>query len=232
MQVNGIARKSSFDAVDTALLAVGVLILAIGQYLAFKAPPDVQQHYLIRILYVHVGAAWTAYLAFVVTMVYAVLYLWKQDPAYDRLSAASAEVGLLFMLLTLFGGMMWARPTWGVYWTWEPKLTTSAILTAFYIGYFLLRQAIEDPEFRAKAAAAAAILGVVNIRINYMSVYWWRSVHQTATFDIINRKVHMDGSMVAAMLVNLLAINIIYVLFVRLKGKVARCAAQKEDWDE
>jgi len=230
--VNRATRKSVFDTVDAVLLAAGLLVLAAGQYLAFTAPPDVQQHYLIRILYVHVGAAWTAYLAFFVAMFYAVLYLWKQDPAYDCLSAASAEVGLLFMALTLFGGMMWARPTWGVYWTWEPKLTTSAILTAFYIGYFLLRQAIEDPEFRAKAAAAAAILGVVNIPINYMSVYWWRSIHQTATFDIINRKVHMDSPMVLAMLVNLVAINIIYVLFLRLKGKVARCAAQKEDWDE
>ncbi len=230
--MNRTTRKSAFDSVDAVLLAAGLLVLAVGQYLAFTAPPDVQQHYLIRILYVHVGAAWTAYLAFFVAMIYAVLYLWKQNPAYDRLSAASAEVGLLFMTLTLFGGMMWARPTWGVYWTWEPKLTTSAILTAFYIGYFLLRQAIEDPEFRAKAAAAAAILGVVNIPINYMSVYWWRSIHQTATFDIINRKVHMDTPMVLAMLVNLVAINIIYVLFLRLKGKVAYCAAQKEDWDE
>ena len=230
--MNRATRKSVFDTVDAVLLAAGLLVLAAGQYLAFTAPPDVQQHYLIRILYVHVGAAWTAYLAFFVAMIYAVLYLWKQNPAYDRLSAASAEVGLLFMTLTLFGGMMWARPTWGVYWTWEPKLTTSAILTAFYIGYFLLRQAIEDPEFRAKAAAAAAILGVVNIPINYMSVYWWRSIHQTATFDIINRKVHMDTPMVLAMLVNLVAINIIYVLFLRLKGKVAYCAAQKEDWDE
>ena len=230
--MNRTTRKSAFDSIDAVLLAAGLLVLAVGQYLAFTAPPDVQQHYLIRILYVHVGAAWTAYLAFFVAMIYAVLYLWKQNPAYDRLSAASAEVGLLFMTLTLFGGMMWARPTWGVYWTWEPKLTTSAILTAFYIGYFLLRQAIEDPEFRAKAAAAAAILGVVNIPINYMSVYWWRSIHQTATFDIINRKVHMDTPMVLAMLVNLVAINIIYVLFLRLKGKVAYCAAQKEDWDE
>ena len=226
------SKGVAFDSIDKLLLGAGLLVLLAGQFLAFTAPPDVQQHYLIRILYVHVGAAWTAYLAFFVAMIYAILYLWKQNPAYDRLSAASAEVGLLFMLLTLFGGMMWARPTWGVYWIWEPKLTTSAILTAFYIGYFLLRQAIEDPEFRAKAAAAAAILGVVNIPINYMSVYWWRSIHQTATFDIINRKVHMDGAMVLAMLVNLAAVNILFVLFLRLKGKIALCAARKEDFDE
>ena len=128
--------------------------------------------------------------------------------------------------------MMWARPTWGVYWTWEPKLTTSAILTAFYVGYFLLRHAIEDPEFRAKAAAAAAILGVVNIPINYMSVYWWRSIHQTATFDIINRKVHMDFPMVQAMMVNLLAISLFYVAFLRIKGIIAARAAAREEWDE
>jgi len=230
--VNHAAKKQTLDSVSLGLLLAALAVFAVGQYLAFTAPPDVQQGYLIRILYVHVGAAWVAYLAFFVAMVYAVLYLWKQNPAYDRLSAASAEIGLLFMGLTLIGGMMWARPTWGVYWTWEPKLTTSAILTAFYVGYFLLRHAIEDPEFRAKAAAAAAILGVVNIPINYMSVYWWRSIHQTATFDIINRKVHMDFPMVQAMMVNLLAITLFYVAFLRIKGIIAARAAAREDWDE
>jgi len=230
--VNHAEKTSSLDSASRALLALALAVFAVGQYLAFKAPPDVQQGYLIRILYVHVGAAWVAYLAFFVAMLYAVLYLWKQDAAYDRLSAASAEIGLLFMLLTLFGGMMWARPTWGVFWTWEPRLTTSAILTAFYVGYFLLRHAIEDPEFRAKAAAAAAILGVVNIPINYMSVYWWRSIHQTATFDVINRKTHMDGSMVVAMLVNLLAITLFYLAFLRIKGQIAARAAAREEWDE
>jgi len=228
----GNSKRKLTDSLSSFLLLVGFLVFLIGQYLAFKAPPDVQQGYLVRILYVHVGAAWTAYLAFIVAAVYAILYLWKQNPSYDRLSAASAEIGLLFMALTLFGGMMWARPTWGVYWTWEPKLTTSAILTAFYVGYFLLRQAIEDPEFRAKAAAAAAILGVVNIPINYMSVYWWRSIHQTATFDIVNRKLHMDPSMVLPMLIDLAAINILFVAFLRMKGAIAaRAAAREEIYD-
>jgi len=229
--VNHAEGPSKLDPASRALLGVALAAFAVGQYLAFTAPPDVQQGYLIRILYVHVGAAWVAYLAFFVAMAYAVLYLWKQNPAYDRLSAASAEIGLIFMLLTLFGGMMWARPTWGVFWTWEPRLTTSAILTAFYVGYFLLRHAIEDPEFRAKAAAAAAILGVVNIPINYMSVYWWRSIHQTATFDVINRQTHMDGSMVAAMLVNLLAITLFYLAFLRIKGQIAARAAAREEWE-
>ncbi|HID16268.1 MAG TPA: cytochrome C assembly protein, partial [Candidatus Atribacteria bacterium] len=137
--MNHVEKTAALDPILRVWLGLALFVFAVGQYLAFKAPPDVHQGYLIRILYVHVGAAWVAYLAFFVAMVFAVLYLWKQDPAYDRISAASAEIGLLFMLLTLFGGMMWARPTWGVFWTWEPRLTTSAILTAFYLGYFLLR---------------------------------------------------------------------------------------------
>ncbi|HGY08771.1 MAG TPA: cytochrome C assembly protein [Oceanithermus profundus] len=227
--MNHAVKPALLDRASTYLLALAVVVFAVGQYLAFKAPPDAQQGYLVRILYVHVGAAWVAYLAFFVAMLFAVLYLWKQHPAYDRLSSASAEIGLVFMLLTLFGGMMWARPTWGIFWTWEPRLTTSAILTAFYVGYFLLRHAIEDPEFRAKAAAAAAILGVVNIPINYMSVYWWRSIHQTATVDLINRKTHMDPEMLVAMLVNLLAINLFFVAFVRLKGRLAALEAAREE---
>ena len=220
--------RPRLDSLTVALLAGGFGVLLWGLYLAMKAPPDVAQGYLVRILYVHVGAAWTGYLAFVVAAVYAFLYLLTSREAYDRLSAASAEIGLWLSLLMVLGGMMWARPTWGVYWTWEPKLTSVAVMIAVYVGYFLIRQAIEDPEMRAKAAAAVAILGVINIPITYMSVYWWRSIHQTASIDIINRKVHMAPEMLQALLVNLLAFTLIYIGFLRLKGKIAALEAERE----
>jgi len=219
------------DPLSAFLLSAGYLLLLIGFYFAMKAPPDADQGYLVRILYVHVAAAWTGYLAFIVAGVYAFLYLITQRPAYDRLSAASAEIGLWLSLLMVIGGMMWARPTWGVYWVWEPRLTSVAVMIAIYVGYFLIRQAIEDPEMRAKAAAAVAILGVINIPITYMSVYWWRSIHQTATIDVINRKTHMPLEMLIPLLVNLVAFTLLYVAFLRIKGRIAAIEAAREELD-
>ncbi len=221
--------KQRLDPLTQGLLWVGFLTLAAGLFFALKAPPDVQQGYLVRILYLHVAAAWTGYLAFIVAGVYALLYLVREDPRFDRLSAASAEIGLWLSLLMVLGGMMWARPTWGVYWVWEPRLTSVAVMVAIYAAYFLLRQAIEDPEMRAKAAAGVAILGVINIPITYMSVYWWRSIHQTASIDIINRRVNMAPEMVTALLVNLLAFTLIYLGFLRLKGMLAEMGAREEE---
>jgi len=223
------SERPGLDPLSAGLLGVGYLLLLIGFYYAMKAPPDVDQGYLVRILYVHVAAAWTGYLAFIVAGIYALLYLIRGNPAYDRLSAASAEIGLWLSILMVIGGMMWARPTWGVYWVWEPRLTSVAVMIAIYVGYFLVRQAIEDPEMRAKAAAAVAILGVINIPITYMSVYWWRSIHQTATIDVINRKTHMPPEMLIPLLVNLVAFSVLYVAFLRIKGRIAMLEARAEE---
>ncbi len=219
------------DGLSATLLGLGYLFLLAGFYIALKAPPDVQQGYLVRILYLHVASAWTGYLAFIVAGAYALLYLLRGRPAFDRLSAASAELGLWLSFLMVIGGMMWARPTWGVYWVWEPRLTSVAVMIAIYIGYFLVRQAIEDPELRAKAAAAVAILGVINVPITYMSVYWWRSIHQTATIDVINRRVHMPPEMLVPLFVNLAAFTLLYLAFLRMKGRLAAFLAAKEESD-
>jgi heme exporter protein C len=144
-------------------------------------------------------------------------------------ASASAEIGLVFMGLALVTGMLWARPTWGVYWTWEPRLTTTAILFAVYVGYFLLRGAIEDPELRRKAAAAVGVLGFINVPISYMSVKWWRSLHQTQSIDLTTGKIHMAPEMLQALLFNLLVFTLLYLGFVRFRGFLAALEARKEE---
>ncbi len=101
------------DALTWVFLGLGLLLLPLGLYLALAAPPDVNQGYLVRIMYLHVPGAWLGYLAFLVTFLYSLLYLFRQDPRYDRVASASAEIGLVFMGLALVTGMLWARPTWG-----------------------------------------------------------------------------------------------------------------------
>lgn len=225
MQMVG-SRKSGSDTLSTVLLGASMAIMAIGFYLALAAPPDQQQGWLVRIMYVHVPAAWVGYLAFFTTLLFSVLYLIKNNPRYDRIAAASTELGLVFLALAIFSGALWGRPTWGVYWTWEPRLTTTAILFAVYVGYFVLRSAIEDPELRAKAAAAVGILGAINVPISYMSVKWWRSIHQTQSIDLTTGKVHMAPEMLVAMLVNVVAFSLLFFAYLRLRSALAAREAE------
>ena len=217
------------DLLTWVLLGLGFALLPVGLYLALSAPPDVNQGYLVRIMYLHVPGAWLGYLAFFVTFLYSLIYLFRQDPRHDRVAMASAEIGLVFMGLALVTGMLWARPTWGVYWTWEPRLTTTAILFAVYVGYFLLRGAIEDPELRRKAAAAVGVLGFINVPISYMSVKWWRSLHQTQSIDLTTGKIQMAPEMLQALLFNLLVFTLLYLSFVRFRGFLVALEARKEE---
>lgn len=217
------------DTWTWAFLGLGLLLLPVGLYLALAAPPDANQGYLARIMYLHVPGAWLGYLAFFVTFLYSLLYFFRPIPKYDRVATSSAEIGLVFMALALVTGMLWARPTWGVYWTWEPRLTTTAILFAVYVGYFLLRSAIEDPDLRAKAAAAVGILGFINVPVSYMSVKWWRSLHQTQSIDLTTGRIHMAPEMLQALLFNLLVFTLLYLGFLRFRGYLAALEAKKEE---
>lgn len=224
-------RARRGEGLLVALLAAGLFSLATGFYLAWTAPPDANQGYLVRILYLHVPAAWTAYLAFLVNLVYSTLYLVRRDLRYDRVAAASAELGLGFLALTLLGGMMWGRPTWGVYWTWEPRLTTTAILFWIYAGYFVLRGVVAEPAARARVAAALGILGALNVPISYLSVKWWRGLHQTQSIDLTTGRVHMAPEMLQALLVNVLAFTLLYLGLLRLRSLLALRRAERGEAD-
>lgn len=142
------------------------------------SPPDRDMGNLEKILYVHVPVAWAAFLAFTIVFVGSLLYLWKRQEWQDLLAAAAAEVGVVLTGLTLALGSIWARPTWGVWWTWDPRLTTTAILFLLFVGYLALRAFTDDDDRRGRWSAAVGILGFLNVPIVYMSVRWWRTLHQ------------------------------------------------------
>lgn len=206
------------DTLTLAGLALGLLTLGVGAYLAFASPPDTAQGYVYRILFMHVPSAWVGMVALFIALFYSVAYLVRGNLRYDRIATACIEVALVFLSLTLFTGMLWGRPTWGVYWVWEPRLTTFAILLVVYIGYFVVRSAVDDPEMRAKASAAISILGAINVPITYMSVKWWRGIHQTQTFDPTTGKSNFDPAMLPALLVNILAFSLLFFAFLRLRS--------------
>jgi len=145
------------------------------------------------------------YLSFGVTSVASLLYLWPRTRAarWDRLAGASAEIGVVFLSLTLVVGSIWGRTTWGVWWTWDARLTTTAVLLVLYLGYLALRRVPADPGVRARRAAIAALAE---------SVEWWRTLHQSATILDDNRLLHprIHGSMLTALLVGLAAFTLLY----------------------
>lgn len=197
-----------------ALALVGVAwLVAFG--LGFS-PADRDQRESVRILYVHVPSAWLAYLAFVVTAVASGLYLFRRTHslAWDRLAGASAEVGVLFMGITLVSGMLWGRLTWGVFWEWDARLTTTAFLFITYVGYLAVRRLGGSHEQRARRSAVLALLAVLEIPLVHWSVELWRSLHQEASVLRPDGDVKMDGLMLFTLFVGLVAFTLLYAWLV------------------
>lgn len=155
---------------------LGLLLIAIG-LVFFYAPRERVMGEVQRIFYFHVASAWVSMLAFFVTLVAGLLYLRTANRPWDRLGHASVEVGLVFTLMTLLSGSIWARPIWNTWWTWDPRLTTYTILALIYVAYLMLRQGIEDPARRARFAAVYGILGFVSVPLTFFSIRWWRTIH-------------------------------------------------------
>lgn len=179
--------------------------------------PDRDMGHLQKIMYVHVPAAWTAFLAFTIVFVTSLLYLWRRDERYDLFAASTAEVGVVLTALTLALGSIWARPTWGVWWTWDPRLTTTAILLVIYAGYLALRGFTDDPERRARWSAAVGILGFLNVPIVYMSVRWWRTIHQVQSAPST-----LDPNYVLGLRLNVIAFTLLFAYFVGMRYRAAR----------
>ncbi len=157
------------------------------------SPADRVQGEAVRLMYLHVPAAIAMYVCVGLVGLGSALWLWKRSRGWDTLAAAAAEVGLLFTALTLVTGMLWGRPTWGVFWVWDARLTTTALLAVLLLGYLALRRVPADPEARARRAAIAGLLVVVDLPLIHYSVDWWRTLHQDAT--IATTDVKIDGLM-------------------------------------
>jgi heme exporter protein C len=197
-----------------ALLATAVLGLIVS-------PPDEVQGDAVRMLYLHVPAAWLAYLSFFVTAASSAMYLWKRTLGWDRLAGASAELGVMFCGLTLVVGSLWGRITWGVFWDWnDARLVTTALLFMLYLGYVAYRRLGATPVLRAKRSAVAGIIAFVDVPIVHMSVYWWGTIHQPPTVLRPDFNTQMDGTMLFTLFVAVGAFTLAYFWLVIHRARV------------
>ncbi len=155
-----------------------IILLAVATYLAlFYAPTEAVMGQVQRVFYFHIGTAWVGLLGFVLAAVVGVIYLVTHDQKWDIIEIAAVEISLVFFLITIILGSIWARPVWNTWWTWDPRLTTAAITELIYIAYFMLRAGIEDPDRRARFGAVYTILGGVSAPITFMVIRLVRSIH-------------------------------------------------------
>ena len=156
-------------------------LLGCGLWVFLWTPLEISQGFPQKIMYLHVPTVIIAYLAFFVVFVYSITYLWKRELMFDHIAKASAEVGLIFCALVLITGAIWGRTTWGTYWVWDARLTTTLLLFLIFMGYFLLRMSVNDRDKEARLASVLGIIGFLDIPIIHKSVEWWRTLHQPST---------------------------------------------------
>jgi len=201
---------------DQILGGVLFLMVPVSLYLVFLWVPPIRatnpaEQIAQRIFYYHVPSAWLGFLAFFVVFVASVLYLWKRDRRYELAAVASAEIGVLFISLVLITGPIWAKPVWGIWWTWDARLTSSLVLWMIYVAFLMLRRYLPDGSRRANLSAVVGIIGFIDVPIVYYSIRWWETQHPKAVM------ASSEGSLAPEMLFTLLfCVTTFTLLFVVL----------------
>lgn len=212
------------------IVSVLLFVAALGMVFLY-APLEVTMNYVQKIFYFHIANAWVGMLGFLAAAVSGVIYLVKHDQKWDIIELAAVEISLVFFLIAIVAGSIWARPTWGAYWTWEPRLTTAAILEMVYFAYLLLRQGIDDPDRRARFGAVYTLIGAISVPITFMSIRLFRTIHPvvigtnssatTGSFD-------MTSKMLITMFFALFTFSVIFVDLFWHRIRLGQLAQQVE----
>ena len=164
-------RLKILDIVSVILLLLATLMVF------FYAPIERVMGMVQKIFYFHVASAWVGMLSFIVAAVAGAMYLKQGTRKWDHLSYASVEIGIVFAMMAIVTGSIWARPIWNTWWTWDPRLTTAAIMALVYVAYLMLRQGIDDPEKQARFGAVYAIIGALSVPLTFLSIRIFRTIH-------------------------------------------------------
>jgi len=205
-------------------------LLSCGVWIFLFTPIEINQGYPQKIMYLHVPTVIITYLAFFVVFAFSIAYLWKRDLMYDQIAKSSAEVGLIFCSLVLITGAIWGKPTWGTYWVWwDIRLLTTLLLFLIFVGYFILRKAINDRDKEARLASVLGIIGCLDIPIIHKSIEWakGRTLHQPTTFlKVENEKINPS---ISDSLMNPLTFTIFFILFFYIYLMLIRYQNEKRE---
>ena len=199
-----------------AVVAVVVTYIRVILFTPFEAVQGPAQ----KILYVHAPAAWVAFMAFGLVALASILYLWLREDRLDRIAEASAEVGVVFTTVVLTTGPLWGKPIWGAYWTWDARLTLTLFLWFVYLGYLVLRGAVEDRDLRARYSAVLGILGALLIPFIHLSVYLFRTLHPRPIL-MKPGAPSLPGEMLTTLLLAFAAFTLLYVALLRARYRYA-----------
>ncbi len=205
-----------------ALIAMPVALWHIFIYVPNEKVMGVVQ----RIFYFHVALGTTTMVSFTVVFVASILYLWRGDDKFDIIAHAAAELGVLFCSLVLITGPIWAKPIWGVWWTWDARLTATLILWFIYVAYLMLRSAVPAGSQRTRFCAVFGIVGYVDVPIVYLSIHWWRTIHPVV---IKKSGIALAPEMLRTVQVSMLAMGLLYItlLILSIRGGQLRYQLEK-----
>ncbi|MES2985102.1 MAG: heme ABC transporter permease [Pseudomonadota bacterium] len=218
------ASPAQFQRISAVVqpIAVALTLLCgtLGLYLAYLAPADYQQGAMVRIMYIHVPAAWMASAVYGFMALMSASFLIWRHPVADVLARESAPIGAVFTLITLITGMLWGKPTWGAYWVWDARLTSMLVLQLLYLGYLAVAASGDHTERVKIAAAWIALIGAINLPIIKYSVEWWNSLHQGPSI-LRSGGPSIDGSMLTPLLLMIAAFSFLFVALVLVRADTA-----------
>lgn len=214
-------------AIGIAALASSAAVIVDGLWVL---GPTAEQGVYSKLLAIHPPVATIAYLAFGVTAVASVLYLWPRTRRreWDQVAGASAEVGVVFCALTLITGSIWGRPVWGVWWTWDARLTATALLMALFLGYLALRRVPASEVVRGRRCAVAALIAVLDIPVDHYATTWWQTLHQGSSIDLLQPDKHIDTSHNVALMLGFVAMTLTYAWLLIHRYRIEQLEARFE----
>jgi len=212
------------------ILTVVLLVIATAMVF-FYAPMEAVMGQVQRVFYFHVAAGWVGMLGFLVAAIVGVAYLRTANRKWDIAGVSAVEIGMIFALINIITGAIWARPIWNTWWTWDPRLTTATIMELIYAAYLLLRQGIEDPDRRARFGAVYAILGFISVPLTFMSIRIFRTIHPVVIGNsdpTASGSFDMTSKMLFTFLFGLFTFSIIFVTLLWHRIRLGKLADQVE----
>jgi heme exporter protein C len=208
------------DTKGSVLIGLVLAAMMASLYMVFLyAPTEATMGDVQRIFYFHVPSAWVAFFAFFLVFLFSLVYLFQRRKKWDALAASAAEVGVMFCTLVLITGPIWAKPAWGVWWTWDARLTLTLVLWLIYVAYIMLRHYMVDPERRATFAAVLGVLGFIDVPLVYFSIRWWRTQHPQPVMAG-GEDSGLDPQMRATLFVCLTAFTLLFIVLLRTRVRL------------